>query len=394
MRHLNHGSFGAVPDAVAAEQDRLRRMVEWNPVKWFATLPDRIAQARTTMALLLGTAPERLGFVLNASAGASIVFASLAHRGPVDVLTTSHGYGAITMGAERLAERTGGRAHTVQIPLSAPAAEVVDLVTGSLTRTRPTLLVIDQVTSATARAFPVNEMCDVARELGVLTLVDGAHAPGVLAEPVCHRADYWVGNLHKFICAPRGAGVLVSRGDGQELFPSIDSWGTKLPFPERFDSQGTIDVTAWLTAPFAWQHLEETLGWECIRQRSAQLLDEGCQLVAERLADVVGDPVPDVGQPVDTMRLLRLPGGLGATLFAADGLRVPFMDATGVVAAFTHFDGRGYLRLSAHAYNTINDFEQLARVGVPLLRQWTQQPVSEVGRVNNQLKEEQCETNS
>lgn len=395
MRHLNHGSFGAVPEAVSAEQDRLRRLVEWNPVKWFATLPERIKIARVQMAELLTTEPERLAFVLNASAGASVVFQSLAHRGPVDVLTTDHGYGAITMGAERLAKRTGGRAHTVRIPLAAKADEVVQLVSTALEATRPTLLVIDQVTSATARAFPVDEICDVARDLGVLTLVDGAHAPGVLVDPVCTSADYWVGNLHKFACAPRGAGVLVSRDDGQELFPSIESWGTPLLFPQRFDSQGTLDATMWLTAPFAWQYLDGALGWETIRRMSAEVLDAGCRLVAEELGRHVADPVPDVGQPVATMRLLRLPEGLGNTLAAADGLRVPFMDATGVVVAFTHFAGRGYLRLSAHAYTTIHDFEQLARVGIPLLHQWARQAVNGTDLINHtKLEEEQCETNS
>lgn len=394
MSHLNHGSFGAVPEAVTAEQDRLRRLVEWNPVKWFATLPQRVMTARVEMAELLGTDPHRLVFVMNASAGASVVFQSLANQGPINVLTTNHGYGAITMGAERLAQRTGGRADSVPITLHAPADEVIEVISNVLLNSRPTLLVIDQVTSATARAFPVDEICERARSLGVLTLVDGAHAPGVLAEPVCKAADYWVGNLHKFACSPRGAGVLVTRDGGQELFPSIDSWGTPRPFPERFDHQGTLDLTPWITAPFAWQHLGETLGWDSIRRSSAEVLNEGCQIVAGELGTYVSDPIPDVGQPVATMRLLRLPPALGDTLVAADGLRIPFMDATGVVVAFTHFDGCGYLRLSSHAYTTINDFERLARVGIPVLHRWSEEAVNQTNLFNEtRLEEKQCATN-
>lgn len=394
MSHLNHGSFGAVPEAVAAEQDRLRRLAEWNPVKWFATLPQRVMTARLEMAALLGTDPSRLAFVMNASAGASVVFQSLANQGPINVLTTNHGYGAITMGAERLAERTGGRADSVRIPLHASADEVIDVVYSVLLTSRPTLLVIDQVTSATARAFPVDEICERARSLGVLTLVDGAHAPGVLAEPVCTAADYWVGNLHKFACSPRGAGVIVTRDGGQELFPSIDSWGTAREFPERFDHQGTLDLTPWISAPFAWRHLEDTLGWETIRRYSSEVLNEGCQIVAEQLQTHVSDPIPDVGQPVTTMRLLRLPPALADTLEAADGLRVPFMDATGVVVAFTHFDGRGYLRLSSHAYTTINDFERLAQVGIPILHRWSKEAVNQTNLFNKtQLEEKQCASN-
>lgn len=374
-KHLNHGSFGAVPEAVQAEQARLRRLMEWNPVPWFATLPERIAAARHEMASHLRVAPEQFAFVLNASAGASVVYQSLMADGPVDVLVTNHGYGAITMGAERLAARTGGSVHTVTIPIAATAAEAHAVVAADMERLRPRLLVIDQVTSATARAFPVDEICATARELGILTLVDGAHAPGVLPDPVCREADYWVGNFHKFACSPRGAAAIVTRGDGEELFPLIDSWGARSPFPERFDHNGTLDITAWLTAPFAWRHIEETIGWGELRQQSRELLDEAAVVVAEALDGLVEDPRPDVGQPVGPLRLVRLPDGLGRSIPEADALRVPFGDATGAMCAFTSFESRGYLRLSAHAYNSIHDYQYLASVGIPLLHRWSLEKV-------------------
>ncbi len=371
MRHLNHGSFGAVPAAVQDEQDRLRRLVEANPVRWFAALPERIAEARHDMARLLAVDEGKLAFVLNASAGASVVYQALLGDGPVDVLVTDHGYGAVSMGAERLAARTGGTFAVANVPLSARASEVVDLIGAELAARRPSLLVIDQITSATAREFDVDALCRLARELGVLTLVDGAHAPGVLADPVCREADYWVGNLHKFACSPRGAAVLVARGDGRELRPLIDSWGAPLAFPERFDHNGTMDVTPWLTAPFAWHYLDDTYGWPDLRAGARTLLDQACEVVADALDGMVDDPLPDVGQPVGPLRLVRLPGDLGSTHDEADALRVPFGDATGIACAFTEFAGRGYLRLSAHAYNTIEDYEYLAEVGIPLLHEWS-----------------------
>ncbi len=371
VRHLNHGSFGAVPVAVQEEQDRLRRLMEWNPVRWFAGLPERVAAARIEMAELLRTDPARLAFVVNASAGASVVYQSLMARGPIDVLLTTHGYGAVSMGARRLAARTGGRDHTVDVPLAATAADVLAGLTAAMDRHRPTLLVVDQVTSATARAFPIDEICRAARERGVRTLVDGAHAPGVLADPVCREADYWVGNLHKFGCAPRGAAVLVARDGGEELFPVIDSWGTREPFPARFDHAGTQDLTPWLTAPFAWRHLDEAVGWAVIRERSRRVLDEGGAVVAQALTAVVDDPLPDVGQPVGPMRLFRLPEGLGRTREEADALRVPFGDKTGTAVSFTSFGGSGYLRLSSHVYTSVHDFAHVATVGIPLLHRWS-----------------------
>jgi isopenicillin-N epimerase len=370
VTHINHGSFGAVPVAVQQEQARLRQLMEANPVRWFASLAEHIGEARVDMAGLLGVDPAHFAFVLNDSAGASAVFNSLLGARPVDVMVTNHGYGAVSMGAERLARRTGGRAVTVDIPLDATADEALDILTGAVTRHRPTLLVIDQITSATARAFPVDRICDMAREHGVISVVDGAHAPGMVADPICREADYWIGNLHKFACAPRGAAVLVTRGDGQELDPVIDSWGAHQPFPERFDHTGTLDTTAWLTAPFAWRHIEETVGWDAARKQTEELLDEGTEIVAEALGRVMDDPVPDVGQPVGALRLLRLPGTLGSNHDEADGLRVPFSDQVQIACAFANFEGRGYLRLSAHLYNSIRDYQHLATVGVPLLSHW------------------------
>lgn len=370
VRHLNHGSFGALPEAVQAEQNRLRRLTEWNPVRWFAALPKRIAEARGMLAGSLSVDPEHLAFVPNASAGASVVYQSLLGTGPVDILVTDHGYGAVTMGARRLAHRTGGTLRTARVPLEASAATVVEILQSDLERYRPDLVVIDQITSSTARKFPVDEVCRLVREAGARTLVDGAHAPGSLADPVCGEADYWVANLHKFACAPRGAAVLVTRDEGDELFPLIDSWGTELPFPYRFDHTGTMDVTPWLTAPFAWQHIESTLGWDAWRNRSRSLLQAAGEILAEPLSGGESSTGVDVGQPVDTMRLFALPDGLGTNREEADALRIPFSDATGIACAFTSFGGRGYLRLSAHAYNSIHDYRYLAEVGVPVLHQW------------------------
>jgi isopenicillin-N epimerase len=370
VTHINHGSFGAVPVAVQQEQNRLRQLMEANPVRWFAALSERIGEARVDMAGLLDVDPAHFAFVLNDSAGATAVFNSMLGARPVDVMVTNHGYGAVSMGAARLARRTGGRHVTVEIPLDATADQAHDIVTAAVTRHRPTLLVIDQITSATARAFPVDRICVMARAAGVTTLVDGAHAPGMVADPVCREADYWIGNLHKFACAPRGAAVLVARGGGQDLDPVIDSWGAGRPFPERFDYTGTLDTTAWLSAPFAWRHIEEAVGWHTARKQTTELLDEGTAIVGEALSELMDDPVPDVGQPVGGLRLLRLPGTLGSNHADADGLRVPFSDQVQIAAAFAHFGGRGYLRLSAHLYNTIRDYEHLATDGVPLLSRW------------------------
>lgn len=382
-KHLNHGSFGAVPVEVQAEQNRLRTLMEKNPVSWFSAAHERVSRAREEMARHLSVDPSHLAFVFNVSAGASVVYQRFMAQGSVHTLVTDHGYGAVSMGARRLSQRTGGTFNVVSVPLNATAAEVVDILTEKMQHIPPGLLVIDQVTSATARRFPANEICKKARELGFTTLVDGAHSPGVLENPICFDADYWVGNLHKFACAPRGAALLYSRDADQELFPLIDSWGAELEFPKRFDHTGTMDTTAWLTAPFAWNLIDETVGWDKVRQWSSHLADEGEKILDVTLRQWMDDPFPDVGQKVGPLRLARLPLGLGRTREQSDALRIPFIEATGIALSFTSFHGQGFLRFSTHIYNSLSDFDYLASEGLPLLHQWASQISTESNIMNN-----------
>lgn len=370
MHHLNHGSFGGVPRHVQDLQASLREQMESNPVRWFVELPGRIAESRATLAPLLGVAEQDLAFVPNASAGCSVVFRALEGRGPVNVTVTSHGYGAVVMGAQRLAERTGGVFTTVDLPLDATAEQCVAMVSEHLAAHPTDLLVIDQITSASSRELPAGEICDVAHGHGALVLVDGAHAPGVLDNPVETRADVWVGNLHKFWCAPRGTAVLVRNNRDLDLFPLIDSWGSPDPFPRRFDTQGTLDLTNWLCAAETFDHLETMVGWTAIRSYSAALADQAEVEIGGALRTIgVLDPIPDVGQPVSCMRLFRLPGNRTWTHAEVDGLRVPFMNASNVIVSFTDIAGEGFMRISTHAYTTPADITALATTGIAALAQ-------------------------
>lgn len=370
MHHLNHGSFGGVPQHVLDLLQHLRTQMEANPVRWFVELPGRIAEARQQLAPLLDVAAEDLAFVPNASAGCSVVYRALEERGPVNVTVTTHGYGAVVMGAQRLAARTGGRFDVIDIPVTASAQDATAIVDAHLAQHPADLLVIDQITSATSRILPAEAICDVAHARGALVLVDGAHAPGVLARPVVKNADVWVGNLHKFWCAPRGTAVLVRNNRALDLYPLIDSWGTPDPYPLRFDMQGTLDLTAWLCAAETFHHLDAEIGWNAIREYSANLMDFAEAEVGAALRAVgVADPVPDVGQPVPCMRLFRLPGDAAWTHAEVDALRVPFMNASNVIVSFTNIGHEGFMRLSTHAYTTPDDILALATTGIAALAQ-------------------------
>lgn len=372
LRHLNHGSFGAVPLAVLDVQAGLRAEMEASPLRWYVGLPAAHAAARARVAPHLGVSPDELAFVPNASGGASVVFTSVPVRPGCEVVVTDHGYGAVTMGAERLARRWGGTVRTAHVPLAAGPAEAAAAVVAEFSD-RTGLVVVDHVTSPTARRMPVAEIGAAARARGIPFLVDGAHVPAMVADPLAGvDCDVWVGNLHKYGCAPRGSGVLVARGPlVDELHPLVDSWGAPNPFPARFDEQGTLDTTSWLAAPAALDLVEELWGWDAVRRHSEDLATYGAAVVADAFSALTGeDHRVDVGMRVGPLRLVRLPAPLCLGPGGGNAVRDRVLTELGVEGAFTAFDGVGYLRLSAHAYNTPADYEDFAERCVPVLVAW------------------------
>ncbi|MCR2813287.1 MULTISPECIES: aminotransferase class V-fold PLP-dependent enzyme [Microbacterium] len=365
--HLNHGSFGAVPREVVAVQDELRRRADASPVGWFPRVAEYTRTARWEVAPFVGARPEDTVFVPNASAAATVVYNSLRLEPSDEILVTDHGYGAITMGAARLARRYGARVRTVRVGMFDGEAEVLEAFRRAF-NTHTRLIVIDQVTSPTALRLPTREITALAHEHGIRVLVDGAHAPGLIPDAARQGGgDWWFGNLHKWACAPRGAAVLVtSADDRQDLWPLIDSWGGDEPFPDRFDSQGTIDATSYIAAPAAIEFIEREYGWARARERMWQMADIGAAVIAEALQPYISDDARvDLPRPVPPMRLIRLPDGLGTTREEADELRMLLLDATGVETAFTSYEGRGYFRLSVHLYTEAEDFAAFVERCVP-----------------------------
>lgn len=372
MKHLNHGSFGAVPLVAQERQNELRAEMDSSPVVWFPALPQKIADARVDLAAFLRATPDDLALVPNASAGVSVVLNALPRRRGGAIVVTDHGYGAVTMGAERLARRWGGEVRTARVPLDADEEQAYEAVMAEVDDATD-LIVVDQITSPTARRMPVERIGAEAARLGIPLLVDGAHAPGLLAAPLDGlTCDFWVGNLHKWGCAPRGTAALVARGAQREdLYPLIDSWGAPDPYPDRFDQQGTVDVTGYLAASTALDFVDRTWGWDTARRYMDDLAGYAERLVGAAFAELGAVPgVVDVGMPVPGMRLVRLPEGLAGSRIEADTLRDRAARELGVEAAFTSFDGIGYMRLSAHVYNTAADYEYFAEDCVPVIGEW------------------------
>lgn len=376
VRHLNHGSFGAVPQPALDAQSAYRELMEGAPVRWFVGVPERIAAARARVAPHLGVRADDLAFVPNASAGATVVFSSLRAAPGGEVVVTDHGYGAVTMGAQRFARRWGCTVRTAHVPLAAGPEEAAEAITAEFSE-RTVLVVVDHVTSPTGRFLPVDRVSAAARERGITVLVDGAHVPLMLDDPLAGvDCDVWVGNLHKFGCAPRGSGVLVARGPVREVLdPLVDSWGVGKPFPANFDEQGTQDFTSWLAAPDALDAVEREIGWERVRADAGALVEEAADLVADAFAARTGeDHRVEVGTPAVPFRLVRLPGRLGFGPGGGNALRDRVLAEFAVECAFTAFGDDAFLRLSAHAYNTLDDYADFTDRCVPALVEWSRDP--------------------
>lgn len=351
--HLNHGSFGAVPIGVQRAQQRLRDEMEANPPRFFARgLSDRVAHARRHLAAFLGADPDGCALVGNTTTGVATVLHSLDLRPGDEIVTTQHGYGAVRLAVDA----TPATHRVVSLPLAPGDDEVVAAVVGAVTP-RTKLVIVDQVTSATARVFPVAAIAAALRPTGTPLLVDAAHVPGQLAVDVAATgADFWVGNLHKWAYAPRGTALFAVAAPWRDrIRPLVVSWEQDAGFPGRLEWQATLDYTPWLAAPIGLFTLR-TLGVDAVRSHNAALAGYGQAVVAGAL----GSPPLPPSPPGLAMRIVPLPAGLATDAGAATELRNRISDEAGAEVNISAYDGRGYLRVSAQVYNRPDEFDRLA----------------------------------
>lgn len=358
VSHLNHGSYGAVSTPVLDEQQSWRDRMESNPVRFMVReLPDALEQARAEVASFLGTDGGSVAFVRNVTTAVSTVLACLPLETDDEVLLTDHGYGAVRIAADRFAADAGARVVTAPVPLQASDDEVTDAILTAVTpRTR--LAIIDQVTSPTARRMPLVSVVPALKERGVAVLVDGAHAAGMLAVELDRLgADYWAGNLHKWCCAARGTAVLhVAPERRAAVRPLVANWGEPSGFPGAFNAVGSDDLTAWLSAPRALRLLDQ-LGLDRLRRHNVELAVAGQRAVAQALSVEPADLPRD---PAISMQLVPLPAGIARDAGGAAELQARIGEQIGVEVAITSWNGQGFIRLSAHAYNAPMDYERLA----------------------------------
>jgi isopenicillin-N epimerase len=361
---VNHGSFGATPRVVLAAQQDWRRQLEEQPTRFMREiLPAGLAAAAARLGAFLGAEGKDIGLLDNATSGCNAVLRSLQLAAGDEVLVLSHGYGAVRNTVRFVTDRAGARMTEAAIPFPRPdAAAIVASVAAALTdRTR--VAVMDHITSGSALVLPLREIIVACHAAGVPVLVDGAHGPGqVTLDLGALGADWYVGNCHKWLCAPKGSAFLWAAPDRQaELHPLTISHGFGQGFRAEFDWTGTRDSSACLAIPTALD-FHQRLGGAALRARNIALAAEGARLLADRLGTEVGT----TGAFAGAMGVVRVPVAAPPTVEWAQRLRQKLLEAR-TDAPVHALDGAIWLRISAHAYNELADYAALATIVADLI---------------------------
>jgi len=369
---LNHGSFGACPRAVLAEQERWRQRMERQPVQFLARdLEGLLETARGALAAFLGADPADVVFVPNATTGVNTVLRSLRFQPGDELLVTDHAYNACRNALDFVAMRADARVVVARVPFPLAGADEVVAAVLAAVGPRTRLALLDHVTSPTGLVFPIATLTRELARRGVETLVDGAHAPGMLALDVpAVGAAYYTGNCHKWLCAPKGAAFLWVRRDRQaDVRPLTISHGANSARRDRsrfvleFDWTGSFDPSAWLAIPAALETVAGLVpgGWPALRARNRELA-----LAARRLlCDVLGIPSPAPDDMIGSLATVPLPDSAPDALpgaFGLDPLGERLLTAHRIEVPVFAWPAppRRFLRVAAQLYNTPADYERLA----------------------------------
>jgi isopenicillin-N epimerase len=356
---------------VLKRQEEFRRAMEAEPVQYlWRRHEERLEPSRTALAKFVGVGPKDIVFVTNATTGVNAVIRSIRWQAGDEILTTNLDYNACRNVLMETARITGARVVIAKVPFPVRTKqEIIDAVLRMVTK-RTRLAFLDHVTSESGIILPIAQLIRELKSRGVETFVDGAHAPGMVPLNLSKLgATYYTANLHKWTCAPKGAAFLWVREDRQsEIQPPVISHGNNsprpdyTPFQDRFDWAGTFDPSAWYCAGEAIHWMEGLLpgGWSAIREHNHQLVVDARRLLCARLGVEVPCPESFLG----SLATIPLPEGFPdlPRREKIDAAQAQLYDQFGVEVPFVRFGEppRRAFRISAHIYNTIEEYAYLA----------------------------------
>lgn len=374
--NLNTGSFGPLSQPVFDEVTRLRQQLAAEPMDFLLRqAPPLLWSARQRLATFLGTQPERLAFASNVTSAINQVANGLVLSSPGEILLSDHEYGAMHWCWERAARRQGLTLRTFPLPhLPASPGEIVEAFLAAVSP-RTQLLFFSHVLSPTGMVLPAAELCREARRRGIVTVIDGAHAPAMIPLNLDALAcDYYAGNCHKWLLAPTGSGFLMAApGQLERLVPDRVSWGWhhegladhardvfgSTALLRALEFEGTRDPCTWIAVSAALDFLEE-LGLERIHERMAQLASYARVAIRDHVG--LSLATPEAAPLRGALTAFRLPDGVNP-----EALRNALWERYRIEAPIIERPDRLLIRVSTHFYNTTEEIDALAKALPELL---------------------------
>lgn len=359
ITYLNFGSFGACPKPVFDDYQKWQRELEFEPVQFIAVKANEyLLQSRKALATYIHCDPDDLVYVTNPSYATNIVTKSLQLNPGDEILTTNLEYGACDKAWNHYCKKTGAKyiRQTISLPIVSKEKFVEQFFKGLSAKTK--VIFISHITSATAIILPVKEICDRARQLGILSFVDGAHAPGHVPLNMSDlNPDIYTGACHKWMLTAKGCSFLYVKKEIQNLLdPLVVSWGydTATPSSSRFidyhQGQGTRDFSAFLTVPKAIAFMKEN-NWIQVSEESRHLVRENIQRFCDLLGSVALCPLTDefIGQMASIQINCSSAEQLQDLLFQKHRIEIPVMVQ----------ENKVYIRYSINAFNSQQDLDCL-----------------------------------
>ncbi len=364
---LNHGSFGACPKPIFEDYQKWQLELEKEPVQFIQkTGAGYLKASKLALAKYIGCDVDDFFFTQNPTVAINTIMRSLDLKPGDEILSTNHEYGAMDRTWHFFCKKTGAKyvQSTISFPIISKEQLLAEFWKGYTPNTK--VIFINQISSATALVFPVKEICDKARELGLITIIDGAHTPGHIDLNIMEmNPDYFTGTTHKWLLTPKGSSFLYVKKDKQKtLEPLVISWGYESDTPshsqflDENEYQGTRDISAFLTLPKALQFLEEN-NWKQKTNVCKQLILEYypkfCELVNSKpICPITSEFLGQMCSiPINTIKPLELK----ELLFNKYHVEIPI----------TQLNGNFYMRITLNAYNTINDLEVLRNAIIDII---------------------------
>lgn len=360
---LNHGSFGATPKPVLAWFLEAQEQFEANPVSFLVDkVPAALDEATRRVAPYFGCKGEDLVFVRNATEGINAALHCISLKPGDEIITTNQVYLGIRNTLIHFEKTHGTQTKYASIPVPCDSTEQIVNAVKSLVTPKTRCILVDHIASATGMSFPLQALKELADAHQLVFIVDGAHAPGITnIELRDLKPDFYAGNLHKWMFAPKGTAILYVAPQWQDhIHPTVISNYYGSGFRAEFHYQGTFDPSAWMSVPAALQFTSEYGGFSKIAERNHSLAVAMAQLMVSSCGLTAG--YPQRREWMTTMAAFPLPK-LGSQLEASVGgqLRKEFYDRYRCELLFAVMDGTVWVRMAAQAYNSLPQAEQACR---------------------------------